>query len=54
MGDVRPALEQADVDRDLAACRAHLGEAASQEARATGQDLTFDGAFSVVIEALPE
>lgn len=50
MGEVRPALEQTDVDRDLEMCRSRLGEQAFAEAMAAGRLMTFDEAFAVAVE----
>ena len=37
IGDPRPSIEQADVDRDSASLQATLGDAAHQAAYASGQ-----------------
>jgi hypothetical protein len=48
IGDTRPPVEQADVDRDLATIQAQLDETASVAARAEGWAMTMEQA---IIEA---
>jgi tetratricopeptide (TPR) repeat protein len=42
IGDPRPRIEQADLDRDIAAIKAKIGAAAYETAYTTGQTLTLD------------
>ena len=42
IGDPRPRIEQADLDRDVAAIKAKIGAAAYEMAYTTGQALTLD------------
>jgi predicted ATPase/DNA-binding XRE family transcriptional regulator len=42
MGDPRPRIEQADLDRDIASIKAKLGTAAYQDAYESGQGMTLD------------
>jgi hypothetical protein len=46
IGDPRPRLEQADLDRDIAAIRATIGPGAYETAYHAGQELTFEEAVA--------
>lgn len=46
ISDKRPLLEQADVDKILAACRTKIGNAAFSDAYKAGQNMTMDEAVS--------
>jgi predicted ATPase/DNA-binding SARP family transcriptional activator len=48
--DSRPLLEQADVDRDIAAVVVMIGDAAFQEAYEKGCDMTIDEAVAYALE----
>jgi len=50
ISDTRPRLEQADVDKDIAACLAKMGEAAFSDAYADGQKMTLDEAVAYGLE----
>jgi len=50
VGDVRPLVEQADVDRDLATIRAQLDETAIAAARAEGRAMSLDQAIAYALE----
>jgi low affinity Fe/Cu permease len=50
IGEARPVNEQADVDRDLAAIRAKLDEAAFQVAQAAGRAMTIDEAIAFTLK----
>ena len=50
IGDPRPANEQADVDRDLAAIRVQLDEAALQAAQAAGRAMTLEEAVAFALK----
>jgi predicted ATPase/class 3 adenylate cyclase len=50
VGDARPANEQADVDRDLAAIRAQLDEATIVAAQAAGRAMTLDEAVAFALQ----
>jgi len=52
LGDRRPAVEQADVDRDLNAIRARLDEAALRAAQAEGPALTMEQAIAYALEQI--
>jgi predicted ATPase len=47
----RPPVEQADVDRDLAAIHAHLDEAAFAAARAAGRAMSMEQAIAYALES---
>jgi tetratricopeptide (TPR) repeat protein len=49
-GDVRPKLEQADVDRHLETCIAHLGQEAVTEAMNRGRLMTLDEAVALALQ----
>jgi tetratricopeptide (TPR) repeat protein len=49
-GDVRPKLEQEDVDRDLAVCVSRLGEEAVAQARKNGCNMTMDDIVALALE----
>ena len=49
IGEARPANEQADVDRDLAAIRLQLDEAAFQAAQAAGRAMTLEEAVTFAL-----
>ena len=51
MGDSRPFLEQADVDRDIATIIVRIGDAAYQEAYDKGHDMTLDEAVTYALDA---
>jgi len=50
IGETRPTNEQADVDRDLAAIRLQLDEAAFEAAKATGRAMTLEQAVATALE----
>ena len=50
IGDQRPPVEQADVDRDLATIRAHIDEAEIQNVRAEGRAMTMQQAIEFTLE----
>jgi tetratricopeptide (TPR) repeat protein len=50
IGDIRPLLEQADVDRASAAVVARIGKAAFDEAYSQGRTMTFDEAAAYVLD----
>jgi predicted ATPase/DNA-binding XRE family transcriptional regulator len=50
IGDTRPLLEQADVDKIIAACLAKMGEAAFSDAYEEGQKMTLDEAVALALE----
>ena len=49
-GDVRPKLEQVDVDRDMAVCVSLLGEEVATEALKQGSAMTLDEAAALALE----
>jgi tetratricopeptide (TPR) repeat protein len=49
ISDPRPPLEQADVDKIIAACLAKLGEVAFSDAYDEGQQLTMDEAVALAL-----
>lgn len=49
-GDIRPVLEQVDVDRDIAACRSRLGAEAAEAAMDEGRRMSFDEAFALPLQ----
>ncbi len=49
--DLRPPVEQADVDRDLATIRAHLDDAAFSAAQAAGCAMSMDEAMACALDA---
>ena len=51
IGDHRPPIEQADVDRDLASIQAQLDEAAFAAAQEAGRAMSMDEAVAYAIEA---
>lgn len=50
IGDVRPKLDQVNVDADLAVCVSQLGEPQVKESMQRGRTLTFDEAFALAVE----
>ncbi|HET7144062.1 MAG TPA: hypothetical protein VFI68_08595, partial [Anaerolineales bacterium] len=50
INDKRPLLEQADVDRDVAASIARIGRTAFDEAYNNGRSLSLDGAVGYALE----
>jgi len=50
IGDHRPPVEQAEVDRDIATCLARLGEAAFVEAYEEGKAMSFDDAVEFALK----
>jgi tetratricopeptide (TPR) repeat protein len=50
IGDMRPKLEQADVDRDIAACLLKMGEAAFADEYDEGRKMTLDEAVSYALK----
>jgi len=54
ISDKRPYLEQADVDKVIAACLAKLGEVAFSEAYDEGQKMTLDEAVAFALESTEE
>ena len=50
IGDPRPPLEQADVDKIIAACVTKVGEAAFSDAYDEGQKMSLDEAVAYVLE----
>jgi predicted ATPase/DNA-binding SARP family transcriptional activator len=51
LGEPRPAVEQADVDRDLNAIRAQLSETAFSAAQVEGRTMPVEGAIEVALAA---
>ena len=51
VGDLRPAVEQADVDRDLAVIHTQLDEAAFAEAQSAGRAMSIEEAIALGIES---
>jgi predicted ATPase/class 3 adenylate cyclase len=49
--DLRPPVEQADVDRDLASIRAHLNDDIFAEAQAAGRIMSMDEAIKLALES---
>ena len=54
IGDTRPKLEQADVDRATAACIAKIGEAGFAEMYAEGKKMTLDSAMELALKTVEE
>jgi hypothetical protein len=50
VGDERPALEQADVDKIIAVCLAQMGEFAFSDAYDEGQKMTLDQVVTYVLK----
>ena len=50
IGDRRPPIEQDDVDRDIAACLAKIGEVAFAEAYEEGKAMSFDEAVEFALK----
>jgi predicted ATPase/transcriptional regulator with XRE-family HTH domain/Tfp pilus assembly protein PilF len=50
IGDPRPPVEQADVDRDFTVIRSQLDEATIETARAKGRELTLEQAIAYALE----
>jgi non-specific serine/threonine protein kinase len=53
IGDMRPKLEQIDVNRDMAACLLKMGEVEFAVARAEGRAMTFEQAADYALETEP-
>ena len=51
IGDTRPKLEQADVDKVITACIARIGEAAFSDMYAEGKKMTLDEAMLLALKA---
>ncbi len=51
-GDIRPSIEQADVDGYLAACSANLGKSGYTKAYQQGGGMSFDEAASLALEEI--
>jgi len=49
IGDPRPRIEQADLDRDIAAIKARIGSSAFEVAYDSGQGMTLDEAVALVL-----
>ena len=49
IGDTRPLIEQADVDKIVAACIAKMGEVAFSDAYDEGQKMTLDEAIKYAL-----
>jgi hypothetical protein len=49
IGNPRPRIEQADVDRDIAAIVAKIGSPAFEEAYDAGQSMTLDEAVALAL-----
>jgi tetratricopeptide (TPR) repeat protein len=49
LGDPRPRIEQADLDRDIASIKAKIGASAFEVAYDTGQGMTLDEAVALVL-----
>ena len=54
IGEMRPPLEQADVDKIIAACLAKMGEASFVEAYGAGQKMTLDETVAYALEETRE
>ncbi|HLO13607.1 MAG TPA: hypothetical protein VK206_02185 [Anaerolineales bacterium] len=52
VGDMRPPLEQADVDRDIAVILVKIGNAAFEEAYKAGQVMILDEIVALALEEL--
>ena len=52
INDVRPPIEQAEVDKIIAACLARMGEAAFSDAYDEGQKMTLDEAVAYALQEL--
>ena len=52
INDIRPLLEQGDVDKIIAACLAKMGEVAFSDAYDEGQKMTMDEAVAYALEEL--
>jgi tetratricopeptide (TPR) repeat protein len=50
IGDLRPPVEQADVDRDFAVIRSQLDEATIEAARAKGRELMLEQAIAEAVQ----
>jgi hypothetical protein len=50
IGDLRPPVEQADVERDLAVIHAQLDDATFEQAYQTGQAMTMDEAIAYALK----
>ena len=51
-GDIRPPVEQADVDRDIALCISKLGKSDYSKANRQGRGMTLDEAAALALEAI--
>jgi predicted ATPase len=49
IGDPRPRIEQADLDRDIASIKAKIGSSAFEVAYDSGQGMTLDGAVALAL-----
>jgi tetratricopeptide (TPR) repeat protein len=52
LGNPRPPIEQGDVDKDMTACLAKLGEAAFSDAYDNGEKMSFDEAVAYALSEL--
>jgi hypothetical protein len=50
IGDPRPPTEQADVDKDIAACLAKIGETAFSDESDAGKNMTLDAVVALALE----
>ena len=50
IGDPRPRIEQADLDRDIASIKAKIGSSTFETAYASGQDMTLDEAVALALD----
>ncbi len=50
IGDPRPSSEQADVDKDIAACLAKIGEVAVSDEYGAGKNMILDTAIALALE----
>ena len=50
-GEIRPPIEQTDMDQDIAACRLKLGELAFSHAYEAGRAMTLEQAFAYALDA---
>jgi len=50
LNDPRPNIEQADVDKIIAACLAKMGEVAFSDAYDEGRDMSLDQAYAFAFE----
>jgi tetratricopeptide (TPR) repeat protein len=52
IGDTRPPIEQADVDRDLATIHTQLDDAAFAEAQTSGRAMSMDEALALALQSV--